>query len=176
MTTYLMQTNGIKDLLVSFTETRKIDSRKSDQTIIAYIGFLTKKQFEVLNSPIPEDMQSVVFNALRNLIVIMKDMQNELKLAFERHENPTTAEKCLQIMPFISDLSNDLDQFVKLRNGKIIDSVYKNTRILRRKARNFSFLKSIEQEMEGINLTKKEIEDVINKYNSNLEAFLLIDK
>lgn len=176
MMIYSTQANSITDLLNSFVRAKKIDPKQSDKTVTKYIKFLKEKQFEILNSSISEEIQSVVFNAMRNLIVIVDDIQNELRLAFERHENPTTAEKCLQIMPFILNLSNDLDRFGKMENRKIMELLHKDTRLLRRKGRDLSFLRSIEQEMEGIDLTKKEIEEIVDKYNSNLESFLLVTK
>ncbi|MCX6822134.1 MAG: hypothetical protein NTW30_05140 [Candidatus Aenigmarchaeota archaeon] len=147
----------------------RIEPKEAEEKINGFAEILKSHQFEILQKSLPEEEQNIIFNALRNLRIIINEMRDQLKTAFERKENPITAERCLALMPFIQNLSKSIDEFEIHKNGRLISYISMNTRNLRKKAKQYNLLTSLENEMKEVNLPIEEIKNFCDELNKKIE-------
>jgi hypothetical protein len=165
-----IQFNSLQQILYSFIKNGKIDSDISERKIDEIDVLLKKNQFEVLSGKLSDYYENTIFNALRNLRLIINEMRDQLKTAFKRGENPTTAERCLAMIPFIDNIVDGICDFQKKENPHSISRVLRDTRILRKKAWQNSLMSSFEKEIEGIKLPNEEIKELFDKFNENITS------
>lgn len=92
------------------------------------------------------------YHALRNVRLILINVENSLKTAEARNSNPIDVENALSMVPILSSLH----MFVNSVKNKTISDIFKRniysqTRQLRNIASRYSFLPSLEDEIGGIN-------------------------
>lgn len=155
--------NNLSELLNSFVKNGKIIPESTDKEIKYLDRMLKKEQLDILSR---NNQQLTIFNALRNIRFVLNEMNGQLKNAFEIGENPTTAEKCLNVFPFMNSL---VEVLCKSTQNKDIDDISRKTRMLRRKAGEYNLLGSIENEMSEIRLSNKEIKNFIDSFNSSID-------
>lgn len=166
---YVSYINNLNIMLNSFISKGKIENKEAEEKLSKFVEVLKINQFDVLCKTLAEEDQDIIFNALRNLRIIINEIKNQLKIAFERHENPTTAERCLVLMPFIQNLSKNIKNFEINKNGHLISTISMDTRILRKKAKEYNLLTSIENEIKEANLPAEEIKNFCESLNQRIE-------
>jgi hypothetical protein len=166
---YTPYINNLNTTLKSFISEGKIKAKESEEKLNSFIEILKASQFDVLSKPLEEETQDIIFNALRNLRIIIIEMRNQLMTAFKIHENPTTAERCLVLIPFIQNLSKNIRDFKINKNDYLITTISIDTRNLRKKAKEYNLLTSIENEIKEANLPAEEIKDFCESLNQKIE-------
>ena len=158
--------NNLSELLNSFVKNEKIIPESTDKEIKYLDRMLKKEQLDILSKNTPNNQQLTIFNALRNIRFVLNEMNGQLKNAFGIGENPTTAERCLNVFPFMNSL---VEVLCKSTQNKGMDDISRKTRILRRKAEEYNLLGSIENEMSEISLSNKEIKNFIDSFNLSID-------
>jgi len=161
--------SNLNAMLNSFISNKKIETKEVEEKLNKFVDVLKADQFDLLCKPLSESDQDVIFGALRNLRVIMTEIKNQLKVAFERHENPTTAERCLVLMPFIQNLSEKVKHYEASRTDHLISDIQTDTKNLRKKAKDYHLLASIEDELKDITLPAEDIKSFCEQLNQNIE-------
>jgi hypothetical protein len=162
----------IEKILQSFIKNKKIEPKEIEGKIDNLGTMMRNEQFKLFYEPLSDEQQNIIFNALRNVRLLTTEMRDQLKVAHEKGENPTTAERCISVVPSISNVCYQLDQFQKTRNIKLIPTIERNVRIIRKKAEEYSILPTIEKELIDVELPEKEIKSIFDEFNKNIELEL----
>lgn len=158
----------LRGILGSFLKSGKIEPEVSEKEIKKLDGMLKKQQYSILCEHIPDEEQNVLFNALRNVRMTINEMDEQLKIAFLKKENPVTAERCISLMPFIDNLNRNISEFKRNVDGSVIVDISRNIRILRKKARQYNLHVPIEKELREVNISKDEIRTFLEELNDNI--------
>lgn len=172
MIQYIFDFSNLSRLLSSFIKEGKINPEISEKEIKYLDKSLKKTQFEILIEPISDNQQNVLFNALRNLRIVIIEIKDQLKTASIRGENPTTAERCISLVPFMNNLSKVMYEFQRNKSDMVLKDISRNTRILRKKAKEYSLLTSLEKEMSEVELPVDEIKTFCESLNQNVEIVM----
>lgn len=157
-----------QNLLADFIKAGKIDREKSNLFLSDLHKELIEKQVNSLKKPLQIRPQRVLFNAMETLISVSDKMRASLNVAFIRGEKPTTAENCAEIVPLMVDLGKEIDLFNESYNPRILNSISNSNRLLRKRAEQYKFLKTAEEELKGIKLSEGQIGEFINDLNQDI--------
>lgn len=167
MDEFIISINEIPTTLGRFISTRKINREEVEKTFKAAISKITEKQVRVLSDGrLSLESQRVIFGALRTLRTVIDSMYIALLSAEARGENPTTAEKCNEVISLVVDVANQVSEFNPYEDsddGKL-ELLFAFSRNLRKKASNTGFSKSIDEELKEISMSP----DDINKFAGSL--------
>jgi len=176
MPTYRQELISIRDMLKVFVERGKIDT---DQLTLMdeLIKRSAQDQFKVLNNAyLSLDAQRSYFGAIRNINVSMSCIKAKLEDASARHENPTTAELALELLPSFFNLVPYIDEFLDEAKATKAENVSRFSRILYRKAKLFGFSKDMISQLNEAGVTKTQIKNFIDKFNQNVASELDIEE
>jgi hypothetical protein len=176
MYSYCQDVLRIQKMLTVFAENRIIDVRQLSK-MDALIQQSERDQIRVLSSSLPLDVQRTMFGAIRNVNTSVKTIKKELKIASERHENPTIAEQALELMESLSNVASYIDPFTN--EGKIIaepDEIAKFSRILYRKAKSFGFSEDQQAQLKEAGITEKQAESFVNMFDNNVSQEIGIEE
>jgi hypothetical protein len=163
-------------MLSVFAKTKNIDASQLSKMDLM-IKQSERDQIRVLNKPLPLTTQRIMFGAFRNINTSVKVMKEKLKTASLKHENPTTAERALELMDILSTLTYYVDPFVN--RGEIAvnpDEIAKASRMLYRKARSFGFSENRETQLREAGVTEGQEKSFINDFENNVSQQLGIEE
>lgn len=179
---YSRHIHEVSNMLNSFVKSKRIVAE--EMTVIdALINTSFKDQVAVLNDNLLTiENQRILFGAMRNIRNTTLNMKESLKTAGIKKENPTTAEVCLEIIPYIRTLGQALDDFVsnfkriaiKHRN-ELLGKIKEFSRILRKKAIQFDFSHRVIEKQE-LNVDESEMKKFIDEFNNELKLNIGIDE
>ncbi len=167
-----MSINEISLTLNRFICEKKIKKEDVETTFKSSIKEITEKQARVLSDGrLSLESQRVMFGALRALKNTLDSMYLALLEAEKRHENPTTAVRCNEVIPFVADVANQVAKFNPYTdsNDEKLESIFSLTRNLRKKASTSGFSKSIDEELKEINMSPDEINNFIGNLTQNIQ-------
>jgi hypothetical protein len=134
-------------------------------------------QFRVLNdASLSLDEQMSVFGAIRNVNMAIRSMKERLESAAEKHENPTTAELALELMPSFFNLAPDIDEV--LHENRVVDLNYisKFSRILYKKTRSLGFSRDVASQLDEANISGTQIRAFLESLKKNVALELDIEE
>lgn len=172
MEEFLISINEIPLTLERFISERKIKKEDVEKTFKYSINKTIEKQFRILSDGrLSLESQRVMFGALRTLRNVIDVMYIALLKAEERHENPTTAERCNEVISLVVDVANQVEKFdpYKDSNEEKLESIFNISRNLRKKASDVGFSKSINDELKEISMKPDEINKFINSLNQTIQ-------
>jgi len=170
--TIVAQLNIINENIKNFINSRKIIKEDVKKAFEPIDSLIYKEQIRVISdSRLTPKVQSTIFGALRTLNNSLSSMKISLLLAFERGENPTTAEKCEEIMPNIFDVTKSIRSFNPyIKNSESqINYIFNSSRSLHKKAKIMGFEKNIEDEIKELKLDPSKVNEFVDMMNNNLE-------
>ncbi len=175
MISYREELSKVNNMFVGFINNRKIEVNKLD-SMNNLIAFATENQVRVLNSGyFSLNEQIVLFGTLTNVKNVTETIKQRLAVASEKHENPTTAELALEMMPSFYNLVPYIDDFVNNKPVRDIDRLDEFSRILHRKANKFGFSKDIKTQFKEANITTDDVKEFVEKLKTNIEIELDIE-
>jgi len=172
MFSYIEEVSKINNLLNEFVKSRKIEIDKLN-SMDNLISFSKENQINTLNSgylTLKEEI--VLFGVMTNIKNTLESMKERLKVASERHENPTTAELALEIMPSFDNLEPFINDFVNNRYLHDIERLDDFSRILHRKAHKLGFSKDIKSQFKEADVTVGDVQEFMTKLKNNIEIEL----
>ncbi len=175
MYSYKQELVAIQGMLNSFIKTKVIDVKQLSK-MDSVIKRSEEDQIRTLNSSMPLDIQRTVFGAVRNIHTTVKAMKGRLLTASARHENPTTAEKALEMMEILSNVAHSIDVFANERRITDAKDIEKLSRILYRKAKSFGFSEDQQTQLREAGITEIQVESFINHFGNNLSQELDIEE
>jgi len=176
MENYLIeQINEINSTLDNFISNKKIIKEEVEKVFDSSSKKILEKQIRTLNDGrlLLED-QRIIFGAFRTIKNVTESMHSALLKAEELHENPTTAEKCKEIMPPIFAVVNEIARYDPYDKSDRLENVFNFSRILRKKAKNMGFSKSIDEELKELRMEPEEIKEFVDKLNETIQNRLEI--
>lgn len=167
MESYTKAFTSLEKLLIDFQESGVIDTSKLD-LIDPIVESTERDQVRVLNlSYLSLDAQRAMFGGMRSIQNTGIMLKEKLKTASERHENPTTVELALEIMPHLSNVAKYLDEFIT--RGKVeIAKIREFSRILHKKAKSLGFSRDSRVQLDEAGITSEEIKTFIKDLTENL--------
>lgn len=177
MRSYKQELTNIEKMLHDFLECGVIDSKRLS-IMDNIIEWSEKDQIRVVNSScLPLNAQTSFFGAIRNIHISMKSMKEKLRLASIEHENPTTAQLALELMPSFFNLVPYLEPFFNENvYHKKVENVSKFSRILFRKAKYFGFSEDVMSQLRAAGVTKPQIKSFIESFSKNVALELDIEE
>ena len=177
MLAYKDEIAAIRSLLEGFVKSGKIDPNKLS-LMDNIINRSEEDQFRVLNkSYLPLDTQRSFFGAIRNMNISLKSIKERLKGAAAIHENPTTAQLALELIPSFLNLAPYIDSF---NNGEIsakeVENVSKFSRILYKKARSFGFYQDAISQLKEAGITESQVKSFVDNFRKNIALELEIEE
>jgi hypothetical protein len=166
---------NVQKTLNGFCEKGIIDTKRL-ASLDRIIKWSEEDQVKVLNSgSLTLDEQMSIFGAVRNVNVAMRSMKERLELSAQKHENPTTAELALELMPSFRTLAPDIDAFL---GGKSVDLEYvaKFSRILYRKANALGFSKDVVSQLKEAGVTESQVKTFLESLKKNVAVELDIEE
>lgn len=170
----------IQEMLQGFVESGEIDATKLS-LMDSIIKWSEEDQIKTLNdSYLPLEAQRSFFGAIRNVNISMKSMRKKLESAPVKHENPTTAELALELMPSFFNLAPHIDSLIArdihaIRKRRL-RNVSRFSRILYRKAKSSGFSQDTISQLKEAGVTKSQIESFIDDLNRNVALELDIEE
>jgi len=168
LSTYVQRIQGIETTLERFSKSGKIDVTElkafDELATAAY-----EAQLKILNRSISVDEQRSLFGAVRNIRQIAKTMKESLLTASQRHENPETADRALEVCENLSAVAKIIDgYFVSGRppDGTTLNTVSRNAY---KKAKRYGFSEDTETQLKALNIGSDEIAAFTKKISKNLE-------
>ena len=167
MESYTRAFGSLEKLLADFQESGVIDTSKLD-LIDPIVESTERDQVKVLNiSYLSLDGQRAVFGGMRSIQNTGIMLKEKLKTASERHENPTTVELALEIMPHLLNVAKYLDEFIT--RGKVeIAKIREFSRILHKKAKSLGFSRDSRVQLDEAGITSAEIKTFLEDLNKNI--------
>ena len=166
--------DDISKTLDTFISNEKIIKEDVEKVFPKSIDTIAETQVKMLNDGrIHIGSQRILFGALRNLIIVLESMQLSLCKA-PPHENPTTAEKCKEIIPLMINLTNGINKYDKERDEKILDYIFTSSRILRKNSINLGIFKSLDDQFKELSMNPENINEFLNDLNKRIETELEI--
>jgi hypothetical protein len=163
------EVNNVEKTLDTFIKTGKIIEYDVEKTFQYVSNRIYEKQMKILNDGrLNLNQQRVIFSALRTVKNTITSMHISLLEAIPRHENPITAERCKEMMPFILALSNEIQSYDTFKDGNELNQIFDSARILRRNAKNIGFFPTLDEEFKEINMRPEKINDFLNHLNKVL--------
>jgi len=177
MRSYKQELIKIEKMLRGFLESGSIDASQLN-LMDDIIEWSKEDQVKVVNNSfLPLGAQISFFSAIRNVNISLKSMKEKLKVASIKHENPTTAELALELMPSFFNLVPYLDLFFKGNVYPIkVENVFTFSRILYRKAKSFGFYEDPISQLKEAHVTKPQIESFIDSFRKNVALELDIEE
>ena len=177
MRSYKQEVLTIQNMLEKFVDSGKIEAKNLD-LMDNIIRWSEEDQIKVLNnSYLPLHAQRSFFGAIRNMNITLKKMKERLKGASSSHENPTSAELCIEILPSLSNLAPYIDS---LMNQNALPTEFKNvlefSRILYKKATNLGFSQDVASQLKEAGITSSQIESFLDRFNKNVALELEIEE
>ena len=167
MDSYVRNLAGIERML-NFFLAKGIDTSKLRD--IERIVMASKiDQFKILNSPLSLDKQRALFGATRNLTNTLQVMEYRLETARQTHENPTTIELSLELIPHLSSVGSYVDDFTLNKHVQDLRRINEASRILHRKASELGFSQDIETQLKEAEISEEEAATFIRSLNKNFE-------
>jgi hypothetical protein len=172
MFSYDNELSRITNVLRAFVNNRKIETDKLDSidTLISFSNEIRVKTLNLGSLTLEEEIS--LFDATTNIKNTLESMKAKLQTAFERHENPTTAELALEIMPSFRNLEPFIDDFVNTNNIRDIDRLNEFSRILHKKAHKLGFYKDIEDQFQEVDIKSEDVQEFIEQLKNNIEIEL----
>ena len=165
----------IRQMLAVFVKTKFIETKQLSK-MDPLINKSEEDQFRTLSYSFSLDVQRTIFGAVRNINMTVKCMKEKLKDASAKHENPTTAEKALEIMETLNNLVFCLNAYESGYMESSLSEIDEYSRILYRKAKAFGFSESLETQLREAGITNSQIESFIGSFDSNLAQELDIEE
>jgi hypothetical protein len=165
----------IRQMLAVFVKTKFIETKQLSK-MDPLISKSEEDQFRTLSYSFSLDVQRTIFGAVRNINMTVKCMKEKLKNASAKHENPTTAEKALEIMETLNNLVFCLNAYESGYMESSLSEIDEYSRILYRKAKAFGFSESLETQLREAGITNSQIESFIGSFDSNLAQELDIEE
>jgi hypothetical protein len=155
-------------MLSEFTKKGKIDASQLD-LMDNIIKMSAEDQFRVLNrSSLSLDAQRSFFGAIRNVNIAMASMKAKLAEASVKHENPTTAELALELLPSVLNLVPYIDEFHDNAKVRQLNNVSRFSRILYKKAKTLGFSKDRMSQLKEAGVTTEQVEAFIDSFDKNV--------
>lgn len=159
---------NIRGMLSEFTKKGKIDASQLD-LMDNIIKMSAEDQFRVLNrSSLSLDAQRSFFGAIRNVNIAMASMKAKLAEASVKHENPTTAELALELLPSVLNLVPYIDEFHDNAKVRQLNNVSRFSRILYKKAKTLGFSKDRMSQLKEAGVTTEQVEAFIDSFDKNV--------
>lgn len=177
MRSYRQEIIKVQEMLKEFVDNRRIEPNKLN-AMDNLIKWSEEDQIKILNSPyMPLRAQRSFFGAVRNVNISLRSMKKRLTHASSQHENPTTAEQALELMPSFLNLAPHIDSILgeDVFPTKV-ENVFKFSRILHRKATAFGFSQDVASQLKEAGVTDSQIETFIDGFKKNISLELDIEE
>lgn len=173
---YQRELTTVQRMLEGFVGKGIVDTKKLN-LMDKIIRQSEEDQFRVLNdASLSLDEQMSVFGAIRNVNMAIRSMKERLESAAEKHENPTTAELALELMPSFFNLAPDIDEV--LHENRVVDLNYisKFSRILYKKTRSLGFSRDVASQLDEANISGTQIRAFLESLKKNVALELDIEE
>jgi len=175
MYSYKQELGNIKEMLNLFLKTKTIDTHQLSK-MDSLIERSETDQIKALNCSAPLNTQRIMFGAIRNISTSIKGIKEKLKTAVLRHENPTTAEKALELMESLFNVASCVDSFIDENRIPVnLENVAKLSRILYRKAKSFGFSEDLQEQLKRAGVTEAQVKTFICNFDNNIAQELDIE-
>ena len=172
MFSYGSELSRITNVLNTFVSNRKIETDRLD-SMDTLISFSNEIQVKTLNlGSLTLEEEITIFDATTNIKNTLESMKAKLQIAFEKHENPTTAELALEVMPSLRNLEPFINDFVNTSNVRDIDRLNEFSRILHKKAHKLGFYKDVEDQFQEVDIKPEDVQEFIEQLKDNIEIEL----
>lgn len=176
MRSYKEEIAAIHHMLEEFLDSGRIDAKKLEK-MDNVISWSEEDQITILNrSYLPLSAQRSFFGAVRNVNMSMKKMKERLDKASELHENPTTAELAMELMPSLSNLAPYIDSLINESKLFGVRDVVELSRILYKKAMRFGFYQDVGSQLRDAGVTGSQIKSFIDRFSKNVALELDIEE
>ena len=177
MHSYKQEIIRIQGMLKEFVNSGRIEPNKLD-VMDNIIRRSEEDQIKILNnSYIPLYAQRSFFGAIRNVNISMKSMKERLAHASSQHENPTTAEQALELIPSFLNLAPHIDSLLSENIfPTLVGNVFKFSRLLYKKAAAFGFSQDAVSQLKEAGVTESQIESFIDAFSKNISLELEIEE
>ena len=176
MYSYKLELNNIQRMLTLFVESKTIETSQLSK-MDSLIKNSALDQIKTLNSVSSLNTQRVIFGAVRNINISLKCMKEKLRTAAAKHENPTTAEKAIELMESLSNVATCIDVFAdKGADAKEIENIAKLSRILYKKAKTFGFSEDAKAQLKEACVTTSTVKSFISSFGSNIALELDLEE
>lgn len=177
MRSYRQEVFTIQKMLKEFVDSGRIEPGKLD-VMDDIIEWSEEDQIKILNnSYIPLYAQRPFFGAIRNVNISLKGMKERLGCASSQHENPTTAEQALELIPSFLNLTRHIDSIL---NENIFPTklgyISKFSRILHKKAVTLGFSQDVASQLKEAGVSDAQIESFIDGFSKNVSLELNIEE
>jgi hypothetical protein len=172
---YEHELHNVQKTLNGFREKGIVDTKRLN-CLDNIIKWSEEDQVKVLNNAsLTLDEQMSIFGAVRNVNVAMRSMKERLELAAQKHENPTTAELALELIPSFRTLVPDIDAFF---GGERVDLEYvaKFSRILYRKANALGFSRDLVSQLKEAGVKQSQVKTFLESLKKNVAVELDIEE
>jgi len=166
----------INDILREFVQDKHIDNKKLNM-FDNVIKWSHEDQINVLNTThLSFKNQSVLFGAFRNIEISIKVMKDKLENAMRRHENPSTAELAIDLMPNLLKIGPIIDNFLTEKTVRNVNELSTSSRTLYKKAGDHGFSKDSDTQLEEAGITELEVTSFVNIFRENISSELGIEE
>lgn len=177
MDNYAEEINRITVMLTEFIKNGKIDTDRLD-LIDKLTKLSTDGENKLLNSGYyPLEIKTALFGMLMDIINISEVMKESLMTAHARGENPTTADRALELMPSFHNLIPYVNSFS--HNARFdredIERVNSLTRILHVKSKKLGFSKDADKQLEEAKINPEDVKEFIEGVKTNISTKLEIE-
>lgn len=170
----IKEINEISKVLDAFILNKKIIKDDVKRVFPISINTVVEAQAKMLNDGrVSLETQRILFGALRNIKNVMDSMYLSLYNA-PPHENPTTAERCKEIVPLMTNVTNGIDKYFKDGDERELNRIFTSSRALRKNSVNLGFSKTLNEEFKELSMSPKDINDFINTLNKTIATELEI--
>lgn len=176
MRRYEQELLSVQKMLEGFRKKGIVDTKRLN-LMDNIIKWSEEDQFKILNdASLSLDEQRSVFGAIRNINVAMRSMKERLELSAEKHENPTTAELALELMPSFFTLVPEIDVFLREKRGIDSEYVSKFSRILYKKANSLGFSRDLVSQLKEAKITQSQVKSFLESLKKNVAMELDIEE
>lgn len=163
--------NKIYTILNSFCKSGRIIEEKVKEVFQEAHSTILKNETKLLNNQmILIKEKRLFFGALNNLDNVIQKMQFTLINASKMHENPITAYQCKELLPYMSNLAQEIDTLGEKYHEHKVYKIFDLSRVLRKRAANVNLYPTLMEEIEQINLQGGEISEFVEEFNNRLQS------
>jgi len=173
---YVTAFDSIENVLNRFVQDARIDHSQL-ALFDRIIDRSSEDEVRILNnSYISLNEQRALFGAFRNIKISTKMMKNRLENACKFHENPTTVEIALEIIPIYQNLSRYLDDFLDRKEIYELDKICLFSRSLYKKSKQLGFSQDTSSQLKEIGISPELVGEFVEEFTVNVSKELELDE
>jgi hypothetical protein len=175
MRTYTQEFQYIQQVLERSVKQRHIDFSK-----LRLLDVLIKRseadEIQALkDDTLPLDYRRHIFNAFMDVNEVLKGMNLRLRVATKTHENPTTAERALELMPHFFAVSSSLDSFLSKSRSLDVEHLSNCSWRLYKTASALEFSRDVASQLKDAHVTPSQIQTFLKTLGKNIMQELEIE-